>query len=280
MQFYSMNVCFNGDFFPADTPLIPVQNGSYKWGDGVFETMKVFRGNLLLQGLHFERLFTSLKLVNIKTGEAFTIELLIKHIMDLCRQNDCLQNARIRLAVFRDNANTAGYSIEATPLDEGVNSWQQEGQTIVLYPFARKSTDAFANLKSANFLPYVLAQHYAAENGVDDALVLNARNAICDSSKANLFILQGNNLYTPALHQGCVNGVMRRVVLEEAKKMGFRVYQDEVREEVLLSADEVFLTNAVQIMRWVERYKDIRYTCSQTRQLFNAVSATIFQGYC
>lgn len=272
-----MNVCFNGEFFSAGNALLTVQNRSYKWGDGVFETMKVFSGKLLLQSLHFERLFNSLRLLQIEKGEAFTQVKLVEHVLNLCHQNNCLQQARVRLAVFRNEDNSAAYSIEAVPLDPEINKWREEGLAIALYPYARKSMDAFANLKSANFLPYVLAQRYAAEKGVDDALVLNAQNFLCDSSKANLFLLKGKNIYTPALHQGCVNGVMRRVVIEEAKRLGYRLYQDSVDEEQLRVADEVFLTNAIQLIRWVEHYKGMQYKCSQTRKIFDAVSARVFQ---
>lgn len=275
-----MQVCLNGAFFPADAPLLPVQNRSYKWGDGVFETAKVFRGRLLLESLHFERLSVSLGLLGMEAGKAFTQENLVAQVLELCRRNDCSDLARIRLAVYRQEDNTVGYSIEAVPLEEQMNRWQEDGLEIVLYPFARKSMDAFANLKSANFLPYVLAQRYAVERGADDAIVLNAQNFLCDSSRANIFLLRGNNLYTPALHQGCVNGVMRRVVLEECKRMGYRVFQDEVEESHLLTAHEVFLTNAIQIIRWVRQYKSTHYDCTQTQKIFEAVSATIFGGPC
>lgn len=280
VQFWAMNICVNGSFFSAEVPLLTVQNRSYKWGDGVFETMKVFRGKLLLESLHFERLFTSLRLLQIEMNNSFTQNGLTTQVLELCRQNNCLSLARIRLAVYRDEKNTTGYSIEATSLTEEVNQWSNEGQEIVLYPFARKSMDAFATLKSANFLPYVLAQRYAIEKGANDAIVLNAQNFLCDSSKANIFLLKGKNIYTPALHQGCVNGVMRRMVIEEAKGLGFRLHQGEVDEESLLAADEVFLTNAVQIIRWVEWYKGKQYGCTQTRKIFDAVSATIFRGLC
>jgi branched-chain amino acid aminotransferase len=279
MEFCCMEVCFNGAFFPAGAPLLSVQNRCYKWGDGLFETMKVCRGKLLLESLHFERLYTSLLLIGIRK-EGIDQNELVAHLLELCQRNNCMHNARIRLAVFRSEENKAGYSIEAVPLEETVNEWQQEGLVLTLYPYARKSMDAFANVKSANFLPYVLAQRFAADLGVDDALVLNANNLLCDSSKANLFLIKENNLYTPALHQGCVNGVMRRVVLEEAKRLRFRLHQDEVSEDDLLSADEVFLSNAIQIIRWVKAYKDKKYNCTKTRLLFDAVYATIFHGFC
>lgn len=277
-QICGMNVCFNGAFFPATTPLLPVQNAAYKWGDGVFETMKVFNGRLLLQELHFERLFSSLRILQVQTGTAFTPTRLVDQVLVLCRQNNCLALARVRIAVFRQDDATAGYSIEALPLAETANTWPEQGVELTLFPYARKSMDAYSNLKSANFLPYVLAQQYAQENGADEALVLNAQNFLCDASKANLFLVKGKVLYTPALHQGCVNGVMRRVVSQQIKTLGYRLHTGEVEEAQLLAADEVFLTNAVYPIRWVQRYKNVQYGCQHTRLLFDAVAAVLFQN--
>lgn len=271
-----MKVCFNGDFFLADAPLLVVQNRSFKWGDGVFETMKVWDGKLLLSELHFERLFVSVKLLQIEPSETFTQENLLQNILALCAENACLHCARVRLAVYRNERNQTGYTIEALPLNNDVNEWKEEGQTVCLYPYARKSMDAFSNLKSANYLPYVLAQKFAEEKGVDDALVLNAANFLCDSSKANIFLLKGTTVYTPALHQGCVNGVMRRVVMEEVKKLGYRLHHDEVSEDELLNAEEVFLTNTIQIIRWVKQYKNVQYSYEQTHKIFDAVVAKLF----
>ncbi|GAA4732545.1 aminotransferase class IV [Flavisolibacter ginsenosidimutans] len=271
-----MKVCLNGEFYPAEAPLLTVQNRSFKWGDGLFETMKVFDGKLLLESLHFERLFISLKLLQIEASEHFTQTTLVQNILALCAENNCIDSARARLAVYRDEKNKSGYSIEAVPLDSKINQWTGEGQSVCLYPYARKSMDAFANVKSASYLPYVLAQKFAAEKGVDDALVLNAANFLCDSSRANIFLIKNDTVYTPALHQGCVNGVMRRVVMEEIKKLGYRLHHDEVSEEDLLRAGEVFLTNAIQIIRWVNRYKQATYSCEKTRKIFDAVAARIF----
>lgn len=271
-----MKVCFNGTLCPADALLITAHNRSFKWGDGLFETIKVCEGRLLLEALHFERLFVSLRLLQIDSSGEFTQANLARQILSLCKENNCLPSARVRLAVYRTEDNTTGHLIEAIPLDEKVNRWQDEGLSVCLYPFARKSMDAFANLKSAAYLPYVLAGRYAMEKNMDDALVLNGHNFLCDSSKANLFLIKGETVYTPALHQGCVSGVMRRVVMEEVKKLGYRLHHDEVSEADLLAADEVFLTNAVQIIRWVKTYKTGSYTCGKTAQIFDAVSSTIF----
>lgn len=274
-----MNICFNGDFFPLHQPVFNAQNRSFKYGDGLFETMKFHNGKLLLGELHFERLFTSLLLLQIEKAALFTEENLRHQIVELCKQNNCIGSARIRLAVYRNEWNKADYVIEATPFNQSLNDWQAGGISVCLYPYARKAADAFANIKSANFLPYVLAQKYAQDNNFSDAIVLNAENHLCDSSKANIFLISEGELFTPALHQGCINGIMRRVVINEAKNLGYRVHQADVSEDSLLGADEVFLTNAIQIIRWVRSYREKEYGCELTKEIFHRVSATIFQSF-
>ena len=143
-----------------------------------------------------------------------------------------------------------------------------------MYPAARKSCDAFANLKSANYLPYVLAQLYANEKGADEALVLNSFTNIADGSKTNLFLVKGSALYTPALHQGCVSGVMRQHLINYLKSEGYELHQTEINHEDLLQADEVFCTNAIQGIRWVQSYGDKTYSSTFTQHLFQAALST------
>lgn len=271
-----MNVCFNGDFYLADAPLLTAQNRSFKWGDGLFETMKVFKGKLLLRKLHFERLFHSLQVLQIDLPPSFSEQILQAQILKVCRQNSCLESARVRLAVYRTDQNKAAYIIEAISLSEEINNWQTEGVCIGLYLDARKAVDAFSAIKTANYLPYVMAAKYAAENNFDDSLVLNGYSNICDSSKANIFLVKDGKISTPSLDQGCINGIMRSMVILEAKEMGYHVNEIAIVEDDLVNADEIFLTNAIQIMRWVKSYQDHSYTCEQSMNIFKAVKATIF----
>jgi branched-chain amino acid aminotransferase len=251
-------ICFNGDII-LQQPLFTSENRGFRYGDGVFETIKVFKGTILLDQYHFDRLFLSLSLLKIFLTPDLNATTLENYILELCGANECLDSARVRLAVFRREEGHASFVIEASPLDEKANELNVKGWKINIFPDARKSCDAFANLKSANYLPYVLADLYAKESGCEESVVLNTENNLCDASKANIFLLIKNEVHTPALHQGCVNGVKRRFIIEELKKAGMAVYQHTVDETFLLAADEVFLTNAINDMRWVEAFKQKTY---------------------
>ena len=133
-----------------DVPVFAAGNRGFRYGDGVFETIKVFREKILLQEYHFDRLFTSLTLLKINPAESFTREILSKQILELCSKNNCIASARVRIAVYREDENRMGFVIEAFSLDENVNQLNEEGWRITIFPMARKSCDAFGNLKSAN----------------------------------------------------------------------------------------------------------------------------------
>ncbi|MFN2458664.1 MAG: aminotransferase class IV [Chitinophagaceae bacterium] len=271
-------VCYNGKLVNEDEPVFTAQNRCFRYGDGLFETIKVVENKIQLADYHFDRLFTGLRMLEIQANENFTQKLIAEKIIQLCGVNNCSNLARVRLAVFRNDVDTSGYIIEAMPLADDMNHLNEKGFTIEIHPHIRKNCDAFANLKTANYLPYVMADLYARVNGLDECLVLNSNNKICDAAKASVFAISKNKIYTPALHQGCVNGVMRRFVINVLKQMGYAVYQTEVNEEILFNADEVFLTNATYTIRWVKQFRNIVYTNKSTKEIHYRVLQELSKG--
>src|SRR5687767_5823363 len=238
-------ICNNGSFVPEETALFSINNRSFRYGDGIFETMKSQKGALSLATFHFDRFFSGLKTLELSVPANLSREYLIGLITELCRKNDCFHSARIRLAAFRSEDNSAAFVIEAQQYNSQGFAWAEKGWHICLHPFIQKSCDAYANLKSANFLPYVLAGRHAAAHHMDECIVLNGQNHICDGSRTNIFLIRENIVYTPALHQGCINGVMRRYLIQSMQDAGYLVRQEIVTATDLLQADEVFCTNAL-----------------------------------
>lgn len=270
-------VSFNGELYPSDAPLFSAQNRSFRYGDGLFETMKVLNERIILSSYHFDRLWLGLHMLQISQPQSFNREDLAEAIIDLCQKNNMQQSARVRLAVFRNDENSAEFVIETMPLPTDTNQLNEKGWSLELYPFARKSCDAIGNLKTANYLIYILAGRYAQEKGFDECLVLNTENNLCDASKANIFLVHENSIYTPALHQGCVNGVMRRYLVEQIKDLGIPVYQREITEDQLLQADEVFVTNAISGIRWIASYRDKQYGNILIKDIYQNIIAALFK---
>ena len=272
--FHSMNsICLNGRIIPAAEPALLVSNRGYRYGDGLFETMKLVNGSIQLSSYHFERLFSGLSLLKFEIPKLLRAEKLQQEIISLCIKNKCEQLARVRLSVFRghgglyDDDKMGEYVIESWPLNESVNKLNENGLIIDLYPDAAKSCDIFSNLKSANFQSYSMAALYAGENKLNDCLVLNSSGGIADSTIANIFLIKNGVIMTPALDQGCVNGVMRRYLVEQFQISGYEVQEGVIITSHLENADELFLTNAINGIRWVRQFRDKTYTNSKTVEI-------------
>jgi branched-chain amino acid aminotransferase len=269
---------YNNKFFRSGEPVISAGNRGLRYGDGLFETMRIRKGRILNAGFHFDRLVHGLSLLQFEYPKTFSPEFLTKKIQDLLRKNGHGENARIRLMVFRGDGGVfdaenhfPNYIIESWSLAEEIE-WNVNGLVVDVFPDARKSCDQFSNLKSNNYLPSAMAALFAKKNKLNDAILLNVHGRICESSIANIFVIKDNNLYTPPLSEGCVAGVIRRWFLEKFSLAPYSVIEKELSVDDLLTADELFLTNSIRPLRWVKSFGDKNFSNQKTREIFQFVS--------
>lgn len=266
----------------AAEPVLLASNRGYRYGDGLFETMKMINGQLILADYHFERLFAGLSLLKFDVPHLFTVDTVRKQIVQLCSKNGCDKLARIRLSVFRGNGGlydddkALQYLIECWPLNATINKLNENGLVIGVYTDAEKSCDKFSHLKSANFLPYSMAALFAKENKLNDCLVVNNTGGIADSTIANVFIINDDIIRTPALTEGCIAGVMRRHLVETLQDAGYTVLEESISVRDVKNADEIFLSNAINGIRWVRQFGDTVYTSLKTTEIYTRFVKTIF----
>ena len=269
------HICINGKIISGEEPVLLAANRGFRYGDGLFETMKIWKGEILLGNYHFQRLFAGLSLMKFEIHKLLNAEILKEKILHLCKKNECEKLARVRLTVFRGNGGlydeTGGlqYIIECWPVNESVNKLNENGLVIDVYPDARKSCDVFSNLKSANFLPYVMAALYAKENKLNDCLIQNTYGNIADATIANIFLIKNGIVSTPALSEGCINGVMRKYLLEKLQSANYPVQEGIVTRNDLETADEIFLSNAMYGIRWVKQMGNKTFTNLQIVKIYN-----------
>lgn len=267
-------ITINGKTVAADQPVFAADNRGYRYGDGLFETMKVMDGEIRLDQLHFERLFSGLSLLEYELPAFFSAEKLNEEIKSLCVKNKCEKLARVRLSVYRgcggllDGDNKTGYAIECWPLDETLNKLNENGLQIDVYPDVTKSCDMLSNLKTGSHLPYVMAAQYAKTNKLNDCLVLNTHGRIADSAIANVFVIKNGVISTPALSEGCIAGVMRKHLLSQLNKAGYKIEETTLPVQDIEAADEVFLTNAIRGIRWVGQFRNRRFTSKLITEIF------------
>ena len=258
-------VYHNGSFQPADQPVFLAANRGYRYGDGLFETMKISGGRILLEESHFDRLFSGMRTLQMESPAHWSPERIREQVLACCRRNGHEQLARVRLSVYRGNGGlyeeegATGYLIESWPLEKSMNQLNENGLVTDIFPDARKAIDAYAALKTASFLPYALAARFAREQRLNDCFILNTEGKLADSTIANIFMVKGDRVSTPSLEQGCVAGVMRKHLLDSMKRDGTDVQETEITIQDLLEADELFLTNAIRGMLWVSRFRKKTY---------------------
>jgi branched-chain amino acid aminotransferase len=257
---------YNGKIILANENIITAENRGLRYGDGIFETMKLKNGNLILSNEHFARLWKGMQLLKFDIPKLFSPEKLEVQIFELAEKNKLIA-ARVRLTIIRSEGgiydaknHIPNYIIEAIALPEDNGPLNSNGLQLCFYEAAKKSIDTFSNCKTNNYLPYFMGALFAKENHCNDAIILNSEGNVCDSTIANVFYIKDNVLYTPALTQGCVAGVMRNFLIDKIRAVGFTVYESTITKNDLLAADEVFLSNSIYNIRWVAGLENKSYS--------------------
>lgn len=220
-----------------------------------------------------------MKVLKMKTGKGFTLTFVKNAIERLLNKSRIYKGARVRLTVFRNSGgfytpedNGISWLVQASAIKDEVFELNQKGLSIDMYDEVRKPVDRFANLKTNNALLYVMAGIWRREQGLDECFIQNQYGRIAEMISSNVFIAKENKLTTPPLSEGCIAGTMRQTIIQLAVGAGYTIEEKGILEKNILEADEIFITNAIQGIRWVGAYKDRRYFNFVTKRLINLLN--------
>ena len=272
---------FNGKLLKPESGIISANSRGLRFGDGLFETIKSINSQLAFVDEHFARLWKGLQVLQFTIPKQFTPDHLEQEIQTLLKKNGHSKLARVRLTVFRGDGglfdttdHKPNYLVQSWALPDETGSWNSNGLVLGIYTDVKKSCDILSNLKHNNFLPYAMAALHAKKEKWNDAVLLNTEGSLCDTSIANIFLIKDEVVYTPALTEGCIAGVMRRNLIEKLTAAGYKLVEGKVSVDELLDADEVFLTNSIYNLRWVQSIGDKQYTNMQTQKIYAAFVST------
>jgi len=259
-------ILHNDEFVVTEAPILTAQNRGFRYGDGLFESMRMINGKLKFAAQHADRLQAGMKALKIEGGNLLDEYFLKQKTAELSKKNKLKDNVRFRLSVYRagdglytPDSNKSGYVLEASPLAENAYELNKKGLIVDVFDEMAKSIDKLSNLKTSNSLLYVMAGLYKKQHRLDEAFILNQNGFLCESLSSNVFVVYDKQIYTPALSEGCIAGVMRSVVMNIAKSSDIALTEAQINPEVLKEAEEVFITNAVGGIRWVMGYGRKRY---------------------
>jgi branched-chain amino acid aminotransferase len=273
-------ILHNDEFILKNQPIITADNRSFRYGDGLFESMRMFGGKLKFAELHADRLRAGMKALKMEGATLFDEYFLKQKTNELYKKNKLKDNVRFRLSVYRagdglytPNSNKSGYVLEASALTESTYELNKKGLIVDVFDELTKPVDKLSNYKTCNSLVYVMAGLYKKQYNLDEAFILNQNGFLCESISSNIFVVYDKQIYTPALTEGCIAGVMRNVVMNIAKTNEIPVIQAQINPEVLKEAEEVFITNALGGIRWVMGYGRKRYFNEVTKLLSDKLNA-------
>ena len=275
--------CHNGEFYLSGEKSLSHTNRAFAFGDALFETIHCLGTSPQFFQNHWLRLTKGMEILKMKSDKDFIKENLRSYIEKLLNRNRIFKGARIRLTVFRDEGglytperDSISWLIESSALAIEKYELNHKGLHIDIYDGVHKPINILSNLKTTNTLLFVLAGIYGKENKLDDCLVLNQFGRITESISSNIFLLLDEKLITPPLSEGCIAGTMRHTIIELANQLGYVVEERGILEKNLFEAEEIFITNAIQGVRWVAAYKDRRYFNFVARKMIVALNEAGF----
>lgn len=255
----------NSELKPADGPVIRAGNRAFRYGDGLFESIRVVNGSPLFVDDHCKRLCRGANMLRINC-DGMDTEWMHREIALVIDANKITGGGRIRFSVFRaseglyaPDSDQFGFVVEAIPIEYNDYHLNAKGLSVDIYEERLFNNDDLSTIKSINALPYVLAGIYGREHGLDDCILMDNDRHLTESINSNIFVVFNGVLYTPAMNRGFVPGIMRNKIIQLTKEERIEVQETDLRPDALMKADEVLLTNAISGVRWVLAYKNKRY---------------------
>ena len=246
-----MKVFLNGDFIEEEEANISVFDRGFMYGDGVFETLRIYNGKPFLFDRHIGRL--SHGLGSLFIGDKYSFSEYLEHTRELIEENNVTEGV-LRIQATR-GPGKRGYSTTGNydptvliSLHEAPNVDPNNASPVKLATSIQvlSDHDPFSTLKTTNKLANIVALREAEKAGMDDALLTNHNGNITEASGSNVFWVKGNALFTPPVSSGCLSGITRGMILELAITMNLPTAQQDITPTQLGDAESVFLTNSVR----------------------------------
>ena len=250
-------IWFNGQFIDKGSLNIQTSNRSFLYGDGFFETVRLNKYKAVFFNRHYVRFIEAMTYLQMEIPEHWSVVFLQKTLEELARKNN-LPNARIRMTVWRGGEGRytpqSHYSellIEAFSLENDFYKLNTKGLKSGWFEGSRRWADEGTFYKSANAKIYTLAGMYAQSQGWDDIVIMNQYNRLADALHSNVFIWLNNQWITPPISEGCIDGVVRKVLIRQMIKWNMPLEIRPIERNDFSQCEEVMLTNSIEGIQWV-----------------------------
>jgi branched-chain amino acid aminotransferase len=244
-----LQIYIDGKYFPKSEAKLSVYDHGLLYGDGVFEGIRAYNGQVFKLKEHVARLYESAHSIMLQIP--LTQEQMVQAVVETLRKNN-MKDSYIRLVVTR-GVGDLGLDPRKCPkpcvfiitdtikLHEGVA--KTKGITTIVSWVRRNPIDGASHeAKTLNYLNSIMAKIEANLSGADEALCLSADGSIAEGVGENLFLIKDGKIYTPPTSTGSLSGITAKAVVEVAEKLGYTVTTAKLTMFQLFNADELFFT--------------------------------------
>lgn len=276
----------NNKLVPQDRAVISVFDHGFLYGDGIYETLRAYKGAVFMIDEHIERLFRSASMIGLVLPKGHDG---IKDAVYQTMHANGHKEAYVRITISRGPGPLGldpalcpepTFVIISKEFKDYPRSYYQKGVNIAIVNTRRNYRKALdPKIKSLNFLNNILAKRESIERGAYEAIMLNHRGHIAEGTISNIFFIKDNVLCTPATGVGILDGITRRIILDAARELGIKVNEGRFKPEDLYRADEVFISNTTMEVMPVSKIDEVKAGTKRTitKHLHNAYRKKVAQ---
>jgi len=261
---------FNGTLLEKETSIFTRDNRGFKYGDAIFETMKVINGTVVFLEDHYFRLMASMRMLRMEIPMSFTMQFMEEEILKVVAINELDTQARVRISVFRNDGglytpvtNKVSFVIEVTSLKTVFKPVYE----VDIFKDFYVQASLLSTIKTSNRLLNTLASIYSQENDLDNCILINDKKNVVEAINGNLFMVKGTTITTPPLSDGCVKGIIRKKIIgliKDAKQ--YTLVEGKISPFDLQKADELFITNTILGVQPITKYRKTFYTFKAAKE--------------
>jgi branched-chain amino acid aminotransferase len=255
----------NNKLVPKNKALISVFDHGFLYGDGIYETLRAYKGVVFAIDEHIDRLFRSATMIDILIAKSH--DAIKEAVYETIKENGHSE-AYIRVTVSRgagpigldpDLCKKPTFVIMSHEFREYPKHYYQKGVNIALVVTRRNFKGALdPQIKSLNFLNNILAKIEAKKRNAYEAIMLNHRGYIAEGTITNIFFIKNNILCTPAISVGILDGITRSIILDIARELKIETKEGRFRREDIYQAQEVFISNTTMEVMPIAEMDDIK----------------------
>jgi branched-chain amino acid aminotransferase len=178
--------------------------------------------------------------------------------------------------LYLPETNAISFVIQVNPLEVRDYAIRTLSYEVDLYKDFHIAKHLLSTLKTTNKMMYITGSIFAKENDLQNCLLLNEEKNVVEALQGNIFMLMGSTLITPPIADGCLNGIMRKNILAIAKTLdGIEVVEKSISPFDLQKADELFITNVIQGIQPITKYRKKEYVSTLANRLVQKLNAKI-----